>query len=94
ELRLVEFESFSGIDGELYLGRGLTISPGDYQAVGVMSFAAPAGTDNKILRRAVEERSIRESNAYVFQYELGISQNFKLSGQYGDGVGNGEEISI
>lgn len=93
--KLTRFESFSGRDGDLYFGRGLTLSPEDYQVIAASVFAAPKGTSTEILARAIERR-IREgsANAYVLQYELSIDQRFSLTEYKDYGVENSNIFSI
>ena len=90
---LISFDSFSGVDGYLYFEVGRTLSPEDYQAVGTMAFAAPAGIATKILAMAVEDRRIEGSNAYVIHYDLSIDHSFGLT-QRGQGVKSSESFSI
>ena len=77
-LSMFEFDSFTGIDGELYFGQGRTLSQENFNVVGANAIAVPRNVKNEVIRKAVERARIRESNAYMVNYELTVKSNFGL----------------
>ena len=78
ELSMFEFDSFLGIDGELYYDQGRTLGPEHFKVVGVNVIAVPESAKNEPIRRAVEMTRIKESNAYMLNYELTVKSHFGL----------------
>ena len=97
---LFSFRSFFGVDGDLYFGPGKTIGSKDYKVVGHTTLVIPKimGLDghsrNDALRRAIERRRIKESNAYLSEYGLSVSSEFLLHHRGADETNIGSKYDV
>jgi len=91
---MVEFEHFFGIDGELYFEEGKTLDSKHYLPVGIRILAVPKNTNNVIIKKAIEYRCIKQSNAYVRKCNLVLGSDFNLANIYGNGVSNSNDYNI
>ena len=87
DFKLVEFSGMDSLAGEVYVtARERAVKYSKF--LGVRVIAVSEGIDQRIFRRAIEERVIGEANAFVEDLELKVESNFSI-----DTCGNADSLS-